>query len=203
MGDSGAGLLTERPGRGMIHHAMTRYGIHRRPVRPTRYGAGRWRFACIGLILGLALLLSSCTSALTLLPAATATPLPAATVTPATHDLAILGVEFDPPLDLAQILSRGSIRLVVAIENRGLSPQFDVRVTARLVDPGDGSDPRVLFDEEVSVRRLEAGELRTVGFPQVSDLPRLDVYHLEVHVEPVPGEADTADNTRAFEILLR
>ncbi len=187
----------------MIHCNMARYWNERQRTGPTRYWLGRWRLVCLGLILVLASVSSSCTSAVTLLPGATGTPLPAATVTPPAHDLGILGVEFDPPLDLAQILSRGGVRLVVAIENRGLMPQSDVRVTARLVDPGDGSNPRVLFDESVSVSRLEAGELRTVGFPQVSELPRLEVYRLEVYVEPVPGEADTADNTRSFEILLR
>jgi hypothetical protein len=148
------------------------------------------------------LLLAACSPAVTLLPSEAAS-LPAATVTPQQHALSILGVEFDPPLDYAQILSRGGVSLLVALENRGLSTESNVRVTAQLLDSTDRSEPQKLFDDTVTVKTLAPGELRVVRFPQVSELPRLDRYRLQVQVEPVPGEQNTDDNERTYEIEIR
>jgi hypothetical protein len=157
-----------------------------------------------GLILGLSLLLlSACSPAVTLLPSGAATSLPVATVTPQQHALSILGVEFDPPLDYAQILSRGGVSLLVALENPGLSTESNVRVTAQLLDSTDRSKPQKLFDDAVTVKNLAPGELRVVRFPQVSELPRLERYRLQVQVEPVPGEQNTNDNERTYEIEIR
>ena len=160
------------------------------------------RIGGLGLALLLALLiLPGCTSAIEVLQLATATPCAIATVTPQEHALAILAIDFDPPLDYNQVLSNGSVTLLVAIENQGLSLESNVRVTARLLDPADSSRSSDLLDETVTLKTLPAGTLRVVRFTPVSRLPLRNKYQLVVQLEPVAGEADTSDNFRSYDIL--
>ena len=126
--------------------------------------------------------------------------LPVATVAPQKHALAILGVDFDPSLDVAEMLSNGGVTLLVAVQNRGIEAESDVRVTARLVDAS--SSAQELLVETVVLYALAPGEVRVVRFTQVSNLPRRESYKLLVHVEPVQGESETADNSRSFDIVV-
>ena len=57
---------------------------------------------------------------------------------PSRHDLAILGLEFDPPLDYQQlILRQQSVALLVVIENAGTVTERDLVIEARLTTPDD------------------------------------------------------------------
>lgn len=157
-----------------------------------------------GLILLLALIvLPGCTSAVEVLQPAVATPQAVATVVPRAHELAVLAVDFDPPLNYTRIMSSGGVTLLVAVENRGLSEEKEVSVSARLLAPNDQSGPRELASETVCVKSLAAGEVRVVRFNQVSQLPQHDSYQLVVQIEPVAGEADAADNVRSYDIVVR
>jgi hypothetical protein len=128
--------------------------------------------------------------------------MPPPTVAPDERGLAILGVEFDPPLEAGQILSRGGVTLLVALENRGLVAETSAHVTARLSDP-DAIRPSDLARETITVRNLEPGELRVVRFAQVTDLPLRSRYTLTVEVLPVSGERDMDDNSRTYDIVVR
>jgi hypothetical protein len=144
--------------------------------------------------------LTGCVPRLEVLQSPVATPVPVATVAPEKHALAILGVDFDPSLNVAEMLSNGGVTLLVAVQNRGLETESNVRVTARLVD-ASGSLQELLV-ETVVLYALAPDEVRVVRFTQVSNLPRRESYTLLVHVEPVQGESVTADNLRSFNIVV-
>ncbi len=144
--------------------------------------------------------LTGCVPRLEVLQSPVATPLPVATVAPEQHALAILGVDFDPSLDVAEMLSNGGVTLLVAVQNRGLETESNVYVTAHLVD-ASGSAQELLV-ETIVLYILAPGEVRVVRFTQVSNLPRRESYKLLVHVEPVQGESETADNSRSYDIVV-
>ena len=145
--------------------------------------------------------LTGCVPRLEVLQSPVATPLPVATVAPAKHALAILGVDFDPSLDVAEMLSNGGVTLLVAVQNCGLEPESNVYVTARLMD-ASGSSLELLVETMV-LYTLAPGEVRVVRFTQVSNLPRRESYKLFVHVEPVQDESETTDNSRSYDIVVR
>jgi hypothetical protein len=127
-------------------------------------------------------------------------PLPRPTVAPEERALALMGVDFDPPLEGGQILSRGGVTLLVALENQGRQTE-QARVTARLYDPDSprGAD---LANETITVRSLAPGELRVVRFTQVNDLPVRSHYKLAIEVSPASGERELDDNVRLYDIIV-
>ncbi len=136
-------------------------------------------------------------------PAPAAGPIaPLATVAPDARGVAILGVDFDPPLDAAQITSSGGVTLLVAIENEGLVAEPIVRVSARLSDPQDPSGSGELVNETISVRSLAPHEVRIVRFTQVTELPLRSHYKLHVEVVPVAGEHDRDNNVWTYDIIV-
>ena len=148
-------------------------------------------------------ILSGCVSYHEVLQGAPAGPAPISTVTPSEHSLAILDIDFDPPLDDWQILQRG-ITLLVAVHNQGLADEADVYISVRLTDPEADFAVRELMNDTVVVRSLPAGKMQVVAFPPFSGLPpQRERFLLEVEIEPVPGEVDTRDNVRTYEITVR
>lgn len=148
-----------------------------------------------------ALLGGACSHKLEIVPSAPALLAPVATVMPQQHDLTIIAVDFDPALDPAQIRDRGGITLLVALENRGMYRESDIRLTAQLLDPGDHM--RELSRESVWLSHLDADTLHMVRFGQVSEVPLRNRYRLVVSVAPVTGESMTADNARSYDIAAR
>jgi hypothetical protein len=128
-------------------------------------------------------------------------PLPPPTVAPDERGLAIMGVDFDPPLEAGQILSSGGVTLLVALENQGRQTEPVARVTARLHDPNSALEAD-LANETITVRSLAPGELRIVRFTQVNDLPVRSHYKLAIEVLPVPGERELDDNVRTYDIIV-
>lgn len=128
-------------------------------------------------------------------------PLPPPTVAPDERGMAIMGVDFDPPLEGGQLLTSPGVTLLVALENQGRQSEPVAQVTARLYDPDDtfGAD---LANETITVRSLAPGELRVVRFTQVRDLPVRQRYKLAVEVSPVPGEQERDDNVRVYDIIV-
>jgi hypothetical protein len=129
-----------------------------------------------------------------------ASPVPA-TVAPDERNLAIMGVDFDPPLEAGQVLAGSGITLLVALENQGRRAEPVARVTARLYDP-DSQNSADLASETISVRSLAPGELRVVRFTQVNDLPVRARYKLAVEVSPLSGEHQLDDNVRTYDIIV-
>jgi hypothetical protein len=127
-------------------------------------------------------------------------PLPA-TVTPAAHSVGIVGVDFDPDLNAAQILSNGAVTLMVAVENQGQNTETELALQAEL-RAGDGQTAGKLFDETIVLKDLRPGEVRVVRFTPVSDLPLLRAYNLLVDLRADSSDANPADNMRQFEIRV-
>ena len=158
------------------------------------------RRGTLGLMLALALtVLPGCTSDIEVLQPAG--PAGAATVVPQEHDLALVAVEFDPPLSSAQVLADG-VTLLVAVENRGLTDEQNVGVTARLCEQASGGGQVELLAETITLDMLRPGEIRAVRFTQVSQLPLRADYGLVLELMPVPGESYLADNARTYDIRV-
>ena len=126
-----------------------------------------------------------------------------ATVAPGERGVAIMGIDFDPPLEAGQILASGGVTLLVAVENQGRALESSVRVTARLFDPAAGARDSDLANETITLKALAPGEVRIARFTQVTALPALDRYKLVVEASPVAGERERDDNVKTFEIIVR
>lgn len=121
-------------------------------------------------------------------------------VDPGRHDLAVLGLDFDPPLDYQQlILRQQSIALLVVIENAGTATEQDLEIEARLTTP---EDEDLLLTRRASVKSIAPGEIQIVRFDRLNKIPYHDTFHLEVSIAPVDGESDTVDNRKVFEIQI-
>jgi hypothetical protein len=131
-------------------------------------------------------------------PDALASPLPSGDEV---HNLAILAVDFDPPLDYQRlIIRRQSVTLLVAIENTGNNAERNVAVAASLSTP---EDPDLLLAQDASVASIAPGEIQVVRFERLGKLPYHQIYHLEVVVDPVDGEIALGDNQKAFDIQIQ
>lgn len=157
------------------------------------------------LVLIAALTLTACQPLIEVVqpPPAAAPVSPPATVAPDERGVAIMGVDFDPPLDAAQIMSNGGVTLLVAIENEGQVTEPLVRVSARLSDLREGSATNELVSETITVRSLAPDEVRVVRFTQVTELPLRSHYKLTVEAVPIAGERDRDNNVRTYEIIVR
>jgi hypothetical protein len=116
------------------------------------------------------------------------------------HDLAILAVEFDPPLDALQAVpDTGEIALRVAVENKGYRKEVGIKVTIRLLVNPTG----VLIQEETQdVESLAPGEIRIVQFKGVLPSPHRSQYRLEIGASPVSGETRWTNNYKDYEIRI-
>jgi hypothetical protein len=116
------------------------------------------------------------------------------------HNLAVLAVDFDPPLSYQQLIARRqSVALLVAIENMGSSTERNVKVQAQLSSP---EDPHLLLAQEAAVSDIAPGELQIVRLAPLGEIPVLGTYRLEVMVVPADGEQDLSDNRKAFDIQI-
>lgn len=116
------------------------------------------------------------------------------------HNLAILAVDFDPPLNYHQlIIQRQSGALLVTIENSGTSTEHNVTVRAQLSAP---QDPKLLLTQGASIASIAPGEVQVVCFSHLGELPFYQAYYLEVMVDAVQGEKDLSDNQKAFDIQI-
>lgn len=180
-------------------------------VKPAIPAARRLSLRRVALVLLLALvstLILGCQPLIEVVqpaaPETNAIPVPAlATVAPDERGVAVMGVDFDPPLEAGQLLASGGVTLLVALENQGQVAESNVRVTARLYDPTGSGKAVDLADETVTVKLLDPGELRVVRFTQVTELPVRERYKLLIEVTPVPGERERADNIKTYDIIVR
>jgi hypothetical protein len=159
------------------------------------------------LLAGLALTsvsaaLLACQPSIEIVQPVTAPIVSVTTVVPPAHDVAIMGVDFDPPLDYDQIVANGGVTLLVAVKNLGLTAESNLEVSARLFDPAGAGSSAELLNETARIRLLAPGEVRVVRFNQASDLPVRKQYELVVDLLPVPGERELRDNSRSYDILV-
>jgi hypothetical protein len=122
------------------------------------------------------------------------------TVDPSRHELAILGLDFDPPLDYQQlILGQQPIALLVVIENAGTATERDLVVDAQLTTPADES---LVLTQQAAVNSIAPGEIQIVRFDPLGTIPYHTSFYLEVSIAPVDGENDTANTRKVFEIQI-
>jgi hypothetical protein len=118
------------------------------------------------------------------------------------HDLAVLAVDFDPPLEYEEIIARKNrgegITLLVAIENTGASSEQDVAVEVELCkDKGK----TVFLHKQGSIDTISPGEIKIVRFKD-TEIPFSYEYLLRVQVVPVVGETWLRDNQRSYDLLI-
>jgi len=117
------------------------------------------------------------------------------------HDLAVITVEFDPPLEYEQLIARRqSVALLVVVENTGTTTEREVVVEAKLTSP---KNSKLAIAQEATVGSIAPGEIRIVRFGRLDDIPYQETYRLEVAVEAVDGETNLGNNQKAFEIQIR
>jgi len=122
-------------------------------------------------------------------------PIPAA----GEHDLALLALNFEPPLDEEAIPSSEEVTLLVAVENMGVWKETNVRVEARL-SSYDGKE--VLLDRTGYIDVIAPGEIKVVRLRSPVRIPYRPVYLLEVQVSPVEREVHSANNHKSYEIRI-
>ncbi len=116
------------------------------------------------------------------------------------RNLAVMAVDFDPPLNYKQLIRRRqSVALLVVIENTGPTTERNLTVRAQLSSP---EDLDLLLTQEAGVDKIAPGEIKIVRFAPLDEIPIHHVYHLEVAVDPLQGEKDTGDNSKAFDIQI-
>ena len=120
----------------------------------------------------------------------------------AEHDIAILAVDFDPPLEYEEIMARRNrgegITLLVAAENTGASTERNVAVQVELLQK-EGELPFLHKEGHIDV--IAPGEVKIVQFKD-TDIPFSYTYLLRVAVSPVPGETLLSDNRKSYDLLI-
>ncbi len=169
---------------------------------PTLWPATGRRIAGCGLTLLAYLATAGCGSISvsdnpTPIPAPPSSQLSDSLTTHPRHDLAVLGVDFDPALDTARLANHEPVNLLVGISNQGTSRETDVLVTADLWS-GDGST-RLLHTER-RIASLAAGNVMALRLQNTQTPDIMTHYRLSVKIASVDGETNTSNNTRNLDI---
>jgi hypothetical protein len=116
------------------------------------------------------------------------------------HDLAVLAIDFDPPLDYEQIVVEGEqATLLVAVENIGLQTEADVKVKARL---SGNEDDTPILERTCHIGAIAPGQIKIARFKDISRIPYRQEYLLKVWVLPVSGEIGVANNQRSYDLYI-
>jgi hypothetical protein len=118
------------------------------------------------------------------------------------HNVGVVGIDFDPSLEYQEIVKRGSLTLLVAVENRGLEPENMVEVHARLFVATSSISDTFSVEGTRTIDQISPGEVTIVDFEGLSHIPIRSQYKLEVSVEPIAGESVLSDNVRNFDISV-
>jgi hypothetical protein len=128
------------------------------------------------------------------------TPLPQEQVEE--HNLAVLAVDFDPPLEYEEIVARKDrgegITLLVAVENSGAVTEQAVSVEVELSkDQGES----LFLHKQGIIDTIAPGEIKLVHFED-TEIPFSYEYQLRVRVEPVEAETRLVDNEKTYDLLI-
>ncbi|MCS7221222.1 MAG: hypothetical protein RML36_16320 [Anaerolineae bacterium] len=120
------------------------------------------------------------------------------------HNLSLLAVDFDPPLDQLELAMGQGVVLMVAIQNNGQDIERGVPIIARLYDVERGGARAALLVESVTyLDEIGPGEIGIARFDRLTSLPIRSRYFLTIEIAGVPGEFTLADNVQRFEIVVR
>ena len=122
---------------------------------------------------------------------------------PAPHNLSLLAVDFDPPLDEVELIAGQGVILLAAIQNNGEEAERNVPVVARLYDV-DPIRSRVspLVESIAYVGHVEPGQITIVRFECITSLPPRPRYYLTVEVAGVDREVHLLDNVQRLGIEI-
>ncbi len=129
----------------------------------------------------------------------TPTPFVVSLPSGAAHDVAIMGIDFDPPLKYELVVAAGKLQLLVAVENAGTQVEYNVAVEARLVG---GQENNVLLRGTQLIDVLAPGEIKIVRFENLSVPPLRDSYTLAINLSLVPEETNSGNNQRVYHFQL-
>jgi hypothetical protein len=116
------------------------------------------------------------------------------------HDLAVLAIDFDPPLEYEQILVEGEqATLLVAVENLGFQTEANVKVKARL---SAYEDDTPILEKTCYIDTIAPGQIKIARFKDISHIPYRPAYRLQVWVLPVPGEIGMANNQKSYDLYI-
>ena len=116
------------------------------------------------------------------------------------HDLAVLAIDFDPPLEYEQIMVKGEqATLLVAVENIGLQTESDVKVKARL---SVHEDDAPILEKTCLIDAIAPGQIKIARFRGISRIPYRQAYDLKVWVLPVLGEVGKANNEKGYDLYI-
>jgi hypothetical protein len=118
----------------------------------------------------------------------------------AKHDLSIMGVDFDPGLDIERIINRERVSMIVGVMNLGSSRENRVRVKASL---WDAEGRLVLARAEDVVDSVAAGDVVAARLVTNDTPPVYSRYQLQVEIVPVTSELNVENNKRTLDILVR
>ena len=116
------------------------------------------------------------------------------------HDVAVISLDFDPPLRVLQIdEAHSNIALLAAIDNKGTYTERQIAVTASL---RSAPDDELLAQRRAVVSDLAPGQATIVRFGGFTSIPARSGYVLTVAVDPAPGEQNLTNNTKSLPLLL-
>jgi hypothetical protein len=118
------------------------------------------------------------------------------------HNLAVLAVDFDPPLEYEEIIARKDrgegITLLVAVENSGALTEQNVVVEVEL---SKDKGKTLFLHKQALVDAIVPGEIKLVRFKD-TDIPFSYEYQLKVRVDAVSGESRVLDNEKSYDLVI-
>jgi hypothetical protein len=107
------------------------------------------------------------------------------------HDLAVISLDFDPPLRVLQIERAASdLSLLVAVDNKGTFTERQVPIVAELRSQSD----ELLVRQRKVVDTIAPGQAAVVKLAGFGKVPARPGYVVVVRVESVPGETNVDNN---------
>ena len=134
--------------------------------------------------------------------AVVSTPTPVSVAAPGGnwHDLALMSLDFDPPLKPGEVMRvNRPPALLVAVDNRGNQTEGPVVLQLTITGTDDND---VVSTAKQTVPSLAQGEARVVRFDPATSLPMRSAYTMRVQVQPVPGEVNLADNVKEMRVQI-
>ncbi len=186
----------------MVHIMLTQYVPQR--LRDSSWSMKRLKLALVSCVLFVTASFAGCAGGVEIRPLGQPGGPPPATRVESERAIAVLGVDYDPPVEgwTAGSLDEG-VTLLVAVANQGRLPAENVSVTVSLLDPGAPPGAPVLGSETQVIKALAPGQVTQVRFAAISRLPERARYVLRVEARPLPGETEVTDNERAYDIRLQ
>ncbi|NOZ28686.1 MAG: hypothetical protein GXP39_11625 [Chloroflexi bacterium] len=149
-----------------------------------------WARRDVGVLIVVALLMIGCQSNVQVNQHPLPDSVSQAMATPVapSQGVALLAVDFDPPLDHLELVAGRGVTLMVAVQNLGSRVARHIPVTARLFD-GDAPEdhPVLLLESTAFLDQVEPDEIAIVRFDRLTALPLRTRYYLRVEVGGAMG----------------